>query len=450
MSRLTRRAFSLAVAALAVPPRAEAMGRIPVGGTLRLHVPWSTRVLDPHDLFDALGALFGAAVADPLYALDADRRPYPALADGMPRLDGGDALVRLRPGLRTAANKPLDARDVVASLARARSLGAAGLLAELPVPTVDGTDRLTARFAAAGDAERLALLLASPLAAVLPAGFSPFAPDGTGAFRARCSPDRLELERNPNASRGAAFLEHVTVVRARDTAEPLRAFEAGEDDVGWLGLGLHQARPGAVRFDFGEVGWLVLATGTRAASHGAPGVAQQLADAVPVERLQLGLRPRPGPRLESGARWGGGAAEILFDEDAAHARIVAEAVAAKLSQPGHVLTPAAVARDGFRAARASGDFTLAVDVVRDPMLGDAASRAVALATADRKELGRELGRRPPKIAPATPAHRATGSLRLGVLGGLGVSGGAARDVQLVAQPAGVGLELGSSHRTRAR
>ena len=53
---------------------AAAMGRVPVGGTLRLRVPWDTSSLDPHDLYDPLAALFGSAIVAVLLAPRVSRR----------------------------------------------------------------------------------------------------------------------------------------------------------------------------------------------------------------------------------------------------------------------------------------------------------------------------------------------------------------------------------------
>jgi hypothetical protein len=313
VSSLSRRALLTAVAGLAGAgwcEPAQALGRVPLGGTVTFRVPWPTRALDPHDLFDPLAALFATAIADPPYALDARGRPYPTLADGMPTVEDGQTVVRLRPGLRSARGTAIGGRALAWSATRARNTGGAGLAAVLgPYVRSDPNDPLIARF---GEVEpnKLAVLLASPLFAVLPVGFSPRAPDGTGAFRARCTANKLELTRNLNAARGPSYLERIVVHRARDLSDSLRNFEAGRDDIGWLGLGLHRNRAGARKFDFGVPAWVVLATGTRAGRFALPGVAQQLANAVPIERLGLGLGPRKG--RGSGAAWMGEPASLLY------------------------------------------------------------------------------------------------------------------------------------------
>jgi peptide/nickel transport system substrate-binding protein len=357
-------------------------------------------------------------------------------------VEGDQTVVRLRAGLRTAQGKALGGRDLAWSVTRARKMGAVGLLAPLgPFVRSDPAQPLLARFGAV-DPGKLALLLTSPLTALLPVGFKPTEPDGTGAFRARCSAAALELSRNPNAARGPSFLERVRVRRAADLADSLRAFEGGQDDVGWLGLGFHRDRPKARRFHHGEVGWVVLVTGKEAGSYGAPGMAQQLANAVPVERLHLGLGRRAG--VGAGASWGGGPASLLYDAGAAHLREVAEAVAANLSSPGHELTATPVSRSQLRSARGSGGFALAIDTVR--RLDGGASPLLALATADKPELGTDVALRPPRLPAGRPAHQLTTTLRLGVLGSIEAEGGAIAEAVIPPHPFAGGPDLGGAYR----
>ena len=231
--------------------------------------------------------------------------------------------------------------------------------------------------------------------------------------------------------------------RAADLADSLRAFESGQDDVGWLGLGYHRNRPKARGFDHGEVGWVVLVTGKAAGAYGAPGMAQELANAVPVERLHLGLGRRAG--LGALASWGGGPAALLYAGGAAQLREVAEAVATKLSSRGHELTATPISRAELRTARSAGSFALALDVVRP--LGGGASPLLALATADKPELGTDVALRPPRLPAGKPAHLLTATLRLGVLGSIEVQGGSVAEAVLAAQPFGGGMDLGGSYRS---
>ncbi len=443
--RLHRRAL-LSLSALAplgaLAPAAAALGRLPTGGKVALRAPLSTARIDPHDLFDPLAAYFGGAMADTVYARDVHGVVYPALADGMPTVEGDQTVVRLRPGLRTARGKPIGGRDLAWSVARARKLGASALFARVtPWVRSDKDDPLVARF---GDVDpaALALVLCSPLCALLPVGFDPNKPDGTGAFLARPSPVALELIRNPNAARGPSQLEQVTVWRAPDLAASLKAFEAGIDDVGWQGMGFYGTRPEARPFDHRDVGWVVLVTGIGAGPLHAPGMAQRLADAVPIESLHVGLRGRPG--ASGGTPYNGGSASLLFDSGVPHLAEIAAVLAAKMSAGGGTVTPAPVSRATLRRQRASKSFAFALDVVRDP--GPVpAGVLLALATADSAERGKEVAEKPPKVTSG-PAHTLTRGLHVGVLGALAVRGGVIRPVALAADKRGLGIDWGATYR----
>lgn len=447
---LDRRRFlacaSASLAALALdldPRRAQAMGRTPLGGRIAMHVPWSTRAIDPHDIRDGAGALFGSAISDPLFALDAAGNPYPALAAGHPSREAGETIVRLREGLRTARGKPLDARDLVASFDRARARGAAALLADLHRPATRKDDPLAVSFGHV-DPGKLARALASPLCALLPRRFDPGVPDGTGAFRADIGPRGILLHRNPNAARGASFLDSIEVAPADDLKTSLRAFEAERDDIGWLGTGLHEGRKGAVRFDLGSAAWIVLITGTDAGSFGLPGVAQKLCDAIPPARLaHLGLGALPASNGDP--RWGGPSTELYVDNASPHLIEIARTVASILTQPGHELTATPVPRPELNRRKAKGKATLAIEIVR-PLGPSALHTLLSLATVEDPIRARDLARSPPRIASNAPARSLTGMLRVGVLGELRIQGGAVSDIVFAKSPVGDGWDLGATHR----
>jgi peptide/nickel transport system substrate-binding protein len=411
---LGRRAF---LGASAATLGAAALGRIPAGGTLRLRIPWPVGELDPHALGNFAAALFAPAVADSLFALDQHGAPYPTLAATLPQVTPAGTKVSLRPGLVSARNKQLDGRDVVFSLGRAKQGGARALLALLGKPKVDSNDALSVLF---GDASPVALglALASPLTAIVPRGFSPAYPDGTGAFVAQFSGRKLVLRRNARAARGAALLTAIEVSSASDLGESLRAFEAGEVDVGWLGSGLHRPRPDAVNLEGPRIGWVVLRTGTEAKEWGAPGVAQRLLDAVDPARIaHLGLDM--GAPAQASPAWGGDPADLLVDETAPHLVEIAKTVAAILSAPQHEVRAAPKPPAELGQRRATGHFALMADFVR--VLGPRAEDVpAALITASSPELALH----PPKLG-AQSARLVARSLNLGVVGELRLRGACA-------------------------
>jgi peptide/nickel transport system substrate-binding protein len=441
---LTTAAAALGSASLG-SREASAMGRTPVGGRVTFHLPWSTATLDPHDLRDPMAALFGSAVTDTLYALDANGFPYPALAASLPAREAGETVVHLREGLHTARGVPLDNRDIAFSVERARARGAAGVLASVPKPLLRRGDPFAVVF---DTMEPLALAraLSSPIVALLPRRFSPTLPDGTGAFRADVSPTGLVLARNVNAARGAAFLDSIEVAPAEDLKTSLRAFEAEADDLGWLGMGLHDRRKGAVPFELGRVAWVVLIVGPDGGPQATPGVAQRLVDAIPVARvahLGLGLPPSAAGGDPS---WQGPSTELLVDESAPHLLEVARTVAPVLSNPGHEVTMKPIPRAELARRRAGGRATLAIDLVR--WVGPGPHYAeVALATAEDPTRGRDIAKAPHASGHGTFAVKSlTGLLRVGVLGELRVQGGIIPDVALAKPLLGEGWDLGASHR----
>lgn len=445
-----RRAFCAQIAAglgaLSLPRTALAMGRTPVGGHIELHVPWPTGSIDPHDLRDPSAALFGSAIADPIFGLDSSGTPYPTLATALPTREATGTVVRLRDGIRTARGSPLDARDLIASVERARNKGAAAVFAEIPQPKPYPGDPSAVIFGNV-DPGRLARALASPLAALLPKKFSPGAPDATGAFKAQTGAGKLVLSRNMLAARGHAFLDAIEIKRADDLKTSLREFEVAHDDMGWLGSGLHAGRPGAVKFDAGLFGWAVLATGPEAANFHAPGVAQRIADALPDRIAHLGLSGLPS--ASGDPSWGGPPVELLADESSPHLVEIARAVANTLNRSGHEVSVGLVPRAELARRRDRGKAGLAIDFVR-PIGSGPFNALLSLATADSPSRARELAKHPPKLAANAPPRSLTSSLHIGVLGELRIAGAAVPDIAL-ARALGVdGWDLGASFRRPVR
>lgn len=410
MTALGRRSFLTALSAAA---SASALGRTPTAGVLRLRLPLYFGGLDPHSLDDPLSALFATAIADPLFSLDASGKPYPTLASALPERSGSGSRITLRPELLSARGKALSAADAVFSLKRTQGLGGAAVLGAFRPPSVEGKDRLSIIVPEANP-ETLARALASPLTAIVPRGFSPLAPDGTGAFKATFGSGSLSLARNENAARGAAFLERIELGRATDLADALRAFETGQVDIGWLGNGLYRAKAGAVPLDGPIFGWIVLRTGLTAKSWGAPGIAGQLTAALPAAALaRFGVRAVPG--AGNGVRWGGGPVPLLVSEDAPHAVELARALEPLLSSAGNDVRATPVPRATWLEARRSRRFALLLDFVRATS-SDVNQSALALLAA----VDPALARRPPKNLISV--WDATRTLPLGIVGEVRIVG----------------------------
>ncbi|HVH40891.1 MAG TPA: hypothetical protein VM925_01065 [Labilithrix sp.] len=436
---MRRRSFLAGLVATTFASSALARGRTPVGGRITLRVPWPVGAIDPHRIDDPVAAIFGEALFDTLYAQTPDGQLVPALAEAEPEPDGANLRVKLRAGLRTARDRPLGTKEAVASLARARAAGARGWLADIPTPRDDGR----ALVFATKDAGRLMRALSSPLLAMVPIGFNPDAPDGTGPFRFDIRDGALLLTRNRLAARGPAFLDEVVVRAAPNISASLLSFEAGTDDIGWFERGLHEPRAGSKSFDFGATAWAVLFTGRDATAWDGPGIAQRIADGIPyarVSNLHLGAAWAPDP--EQG--WGGPPVTLIVREDAVWLVAVANAIAATITRPGHEVTVKPVTASELASRRASRMFGLALDVVRNVAPGSLGAM-VALATADNATRAQEIIQHPPKLGDVA-ARTMTRTFRCGVVGEIRVVGGRVPDLVLAPSGIGFGFDLGSSFR----
>lgn len=420
-ARISRRALLGGLGALSASSldlSARALGRTRYGGSVEFSVPWSLASMDPHDLGDPVAALFGTATFDSLYALDAKGTLVAALAESMPTLENGTPRVKLRTGLRTAHGVGLDARDFIASIARAARMGAAALLAPFPAPTVNAADPSTLVFAK-GDRNRLARALASPLTAIVPRSFDPAKPDGTGAFMASFGGSKLTLAQNLYAAMGASFIESIDVSSAPDLTTSLRDFEAEKDDVGWLGSGLYGTRAGSVPFDLGRAAWVVLQTGAALGSSADPGAAQALVDALPSARLAaLGLGALPAGSAST--TWDGPPCDLIYDRSSAHLGEIATTLASILSAPGHEVTARGTSRADVDRRRTT-EAVLSIGVAR-PIGPTPLDAWLTLTTHDDPSAAVTSGNVLPKAA-SLPARTLTKSMRTAVLGEVRVTGG---------------------------
>ncbi len=433
--------MALALAFAFAPRLARGAGRTEGGGSIALHLPWPLASLDPHRTDDATAAILGGALFDTLYAQDETGTIAPALAESDPEPTRAGLRVAVRGGLRTARDRPLDARDALFSVGRARAMGARGWLADVPAPRLDGRSALLFPM---DDAAKLVRALASPLVAIVPASFAPERPDGTGPFRVDRRDGALALERNTRAALGPPFLDEILVRPSSDLAASLRAFESGEDAIGWLGSGLHEPRPGARPFDFGSAAWPILRTGHDAGIWDAPGVAQRIADGIAYARVAyLVLGPPWTAQAEEG--WGGPPCDLLVRDDAPWLVELARAVAATVARPQHEVTARPLPSAELAQRRASRAFALMVDIAR-PLAPTPLGTFVGLATADDPQTALEIARHPPRVIDPNP-RALTRTTRIGVLGEVRVQGARSADLSLGACPAG-GIDLGNASRAR--
>lgn len=425
-------------------PKALASSRPARGGKLALRVPFALRSFDPHALDDIGAMLFGAALFESLYRLVPAARSgeapsfEPVLAETLPKLNDATISVPLRRGLISGRGRAIQPRHLVDSIERARRGAGRFVLSGIPrpKPTASGLEF------AFKDVERLTLALASPLLAFAGPSFSAGAPDGTGPFVAdgnRGGDDSWTLRRNLRAASGVALLDSIQLRRASSLSDSLRAFEAGDDQIGFHGLGLHDPRPGARGFDAGAVGVIALAVGREAGAMDVPGVAQQLCDGLSPQRfahLNLGS---PWSTASSNG-WTGAPSQLLVVDDSPYLREVAETVAASLSRPGHEVTARPVPASDLRERMRSRAYSLSLSAYR-PLWPSALGVYGALLGASDPDRAAASLARPPKVQNVRTLTR---SLRVGLLGELRWQGGAVGELQVA------DLSWGNMHYARRK
>jgi peptide/nickel transport system substrate-binding protein len=412
-----------------------------VGGKVSLRVPFSLSQVDPHRSHDMAAAIIGGALFDTLFEQGEAGAVLPSLAEGEPEPEGANLRITLREGLRTGNGKPIDLRDVLFSLSRSRDAGGRVWLSDVPAPKLDGRSLLFATR----DAKALLRALSSPLTAIVARDFNPDRPDGTGPFRVGSKdPSSLVLMRNAAAARGPGLLSEITLRASTSLDASLRAFEGGQDDIGWLGQGLYGTRPGSRAFDAGPVAYAVLQTGADASPWDVPGVAQRVASSIPHAKVaSFGLGAAWPQETDDG--WGGPATTLLVREDNPWLVELGRSVAALISRPSHEVVAKPVGPAELSQRRAARTFGLLLDVVRPFALGGLGAHAALLAYEDQNR-GTELIKRPPKSdVPLRAALRGT---RTGLLGEVHVQGGVMADLQLPMSPALPGIDWALSFRKR--
>ena len=393
---------------------AQALGRLPLGGTVRVSLPWATTSLDPHDANDALSAFIGDSVFETLYSMDAHGRPYPTLAQDLPTQEGQDSVLGLRPGLRSAHGEKLTAAHALWSLDRSRLRGGGAVLRQFARPTRVRGDELALRFPGVVAAE-LAAGLSSPLTALVPRGFRAGAPDSWGAFRATPGPTQLVLERNLNAARGPALLDQVVLRSVSTLTDALRDFEVDRADVGWLGRGLHRPRSDSQMVTGRSVGWIVMHTGTQAGKWGSPGVANQLLRSLnPAQLARFGLRPPS--RTSQNLRYAGPSCELVTRNDSGYLRELGQALANLLTQPNHAVQLRSVPPAELQNLKRTRQFCFLLDMVRSAGASRRAQHSSLLHEADP-----QLVRRLPPTPHTGAVEQVTRTLPLGVLGEMNVT-----------------------------
>jgi peptide/nickel transport system substrate-binding protein len=433
-----------AIAASVLPRRRSfARGRVPFGAAVSLRLPWPLGSMDPHALDDVSASFLGSALFDSLYVSD-DRGAFrPALAEAPPSLVDSEVRIKLREGLLTGAGLALDARDVFASLQRAKQGPGAQFFGPLfgPLRMLRGEIAFAMKTP---DLDLVQQVLASSAFAIVPRTFRPETPDGTGPFMLRRRGDGWSLMRNPLAAMGPPPLREIRLREAKDLTDSLRAFESGEDDLGWLGRGFHDLRPESRTFDAGMLGFAILRAGTHAPGWSVPGNMQRIVDGLaPAQFASFGI---PGWTEAPLVQWPFQTESLVARDDSPWLADVAKLIATLLSKPGAPgLSVRLVAAAELRALRQSGDYALMLDTVRtwDGLPSAWALRSAALAPLPPHTAGDLDALRKPEARTARVVGRTS---PFGVLGEIRVTGGVSKEIHLAAQSS----SMPWSHLTRLK
>ena len=226
-------AAAAAQAADAGPPRR--------GGTLRLGVLGGSSS-DSIDANDPVGYPDFARVAqlfDPLIQFDENAQPQLVLAEEIvPDATAQNWTIRLRPGITFHDGKPLTADDVIFTLRRIldpkNPLEGAPGLAAVDAKGLTALDTLTVRVPMTQPYAILPDTLAQPWNYVVPEGYEPNKPVGTGAFVYKAFTPEVQstFTRNPHYWQGGLpYPDEVVIVDFTDSTSQMNALLGGSVDV---------------------------------------------------------------------------------------------------------------------------------------------------------------------------------------------------------------------------
>ena len=212
------------------------------GGNLRVGLTGgsSADTLDPHKLVTAIDTSRAQTIYEPLVALDIQARTVQyLLAEEISPRNGSltDWVIRLRPGVTFHDGRPLTADDVLATFRRIINLDAPGKGFMGPVG-MSATRAL--------DSSTVLVKLASPVAdypqslaaapfdlLIVPDGFNPAKPNGTGAFRYQSfvPGQRSMFTRNPHYWQpGLPYADSLTIIDFPGTTSLADALMTGQVD----------------------------------------------------------------------------------------------------------------------------------------------------------------------------------------------------------------------------
>lgn len=239
---LSRRGFlgtSAAVLALGALGRPAAAQALQPGGVLRLGLVGTGAFgkAEPHTLDgDHLQEVTVASnVYEALTMIDPDGKLQYVLAEAITSDDDTAAVwtIRLKPGITFHDGRPLTAEDVIFSLQRIAQPGTVtgGNLG--PVTAYEKIDDLTLRLTLGAPRSWLPEGLADPFSGIVPAGFDPASPVGTGPWKVGGInlQQGLVLERHDAYHGTPSVCDKVEITLFGDPSAAANALSAGQIDL---------------------------------------------------------------------------------------------------------------------------------------------------------------------------------------------------------------------------
>lgn len=238
---------SVAISACGSSPTSTSVSAPPAGarrgGTLRAALSGgaSSDTIDAQRLVTNVDFARAASLYDPLIKLDVNAAPQLALAESItPNKNATAWTIRLKSGIRFHNGRELTADDVIYSFRRITNpkspLPGATPISAVLTSEMKALDRFTVHVPCRGSYATLADELASYYYYyyIVPAGYDPRSPVGTGAFKYQSFTAGVEstFVRNPDYWQAPLpYLDKVVITNYADETSQLNALASGQADV---------------------------------------------------------------------------------------------------------------------------------------------------------------------------------------------------------------------------
>lgn len=209
------------------------------GGTLRVGSSGgaSSDTLDPQAWATLPDQLRANQLYDPLVWQRNDSAPELVMAEEIePNADGTEWTITIPKGIKTHQGKPFTAEDVLFSLQRMvdNKFPGASVIGPVDIKGSKAINPTTVKLAFSQPFGYLVEALSFPFCFMVPRGFDPKKPDGTGPFKLKSFTPGQESTcvRNENYWQdGLPYLDEVVVLDIQDESSQVNGLQSGQVDV---------------------------------------------------------------------------------------------------------------------------------------------------------------------------------------------------------------------------